>query len=222
VVRANDRIRVNVQLVDARSDRHLWAQSFEDSTSDVLALQERLAHEIAAHARVVLAPGEQVQTFQPSVKPASYDAYLRGLYFLNRREVVKSASYFQEAISIDPTYARAYAGLAEAIDSERTLNAMPSAEAVPKIIAAATKAIELDPSSGEAWSVLGIVANDCQWDWKAAEYDFKQAIALSPNYSIGELRYGLFLNVQGGRTKPRPTCAEPSSSIRSPSGSPVS
>jgi len=197
VIRSNGRIRLNVQLVDTRSDRTLWAQSFEEPASDVLALQEKLAHEIAAHARVLLVQPPQRNGVTASVNPEAYDNFLRGLYFLNRREPEKSASYFERAIALDPTYARAHAGLAEAIDSERTLSAMPAAEAVPRIIASAQRAIQLDPNSGEAWSVLAIVATDCQWDWSAAALDFKRALALSPNYSVGELRYGLYLNVQG-------------------------
>jgi TolB-like protein/Tfp pilus assembly protein PilF len=197
VIRSNGRIRLNVRLVDTRSDKNLWAQSFEESTSDVLALQERLAHEIAAHARVLLVLPPRREGSKETVNPEAYDYYLRGLYFLHRREPAKSAGYFERAIAIDQNYARAHAGLAEAIDSERTLNVMPSSEAVPKIIASAKRAIELDPDTGEAWSVLAIVANDCQWDWNAAEQYFKRALALSPNYSIGEMRYALYLNVQG-------------------------
>src|SRR6185312_1185125 len=108
IVRAGDRIRITAQLIDARTDRHLWAQSFEGPASDVLSLQDSVAQQIAARASLVLAPPSP----RPPVNPAAHDAYLLGRYFFHKQDVPHSLESFQQAIQIDPTYASAYAGYA--------------------------------------------------------------------------------------------------------------
>ena len=113
IVRSGDRIRITAQLIDARTDRHLWAQSFEGPASDVLSLQDSVAQQIATQARLVLAAPSP----RAPVKPAAHDAYLRGRYFFNKQDLPHSLESFQQAIALDPAYASAYAGYASALDA---------------------------------------------------------------------------------------------------------
>ena len=98
IVRSGDRIRITAQLIDARTDRHLWAQSFEGPASDVLSLQDSVAEQIATQARFVLAPPPP----HAPVNPAAHDAYLRGRYFFDKQDFTHSLEYFQQAIDLDP------------------------------------------------------------------------------------------------------------------------
>ena len=151
IVRSGDRIRITAQLIDARTDRHLWAQSFEGPASDVLTLQDSVAQQIATQARLVLAPSPP----RAPVNPAAHDAYLRGRYFFNKQDFSHSLEYFQQAIALDPTYASAYAGYASALDADTTNGIGTPEQLMPKAIAAAQRAIQLDPQNGEAYTELG-------------------------------------------------------------------
>ena len=197
VVRSGDKVRITAQLIDARSDKHLWAQSFESETSDILSLQDSVAREIASQTKTVLTPPARGDRNTNPINPAAYDAYLRGRYFLSKRDAVKSAAYFQQAISLDGSYASAYAGLADSIAAQVTFGAIKTQDGIPKALAAAKRAIELDPENGEAYVSLGAIETSYEWNWAAAERDLTHAIALSPSYSFAELRYAILLDVTG-------------------------
>jgi TolB-like protein/DNA-binding winged helix-turn-helix (wHTH) protein len=192
IVRAGDKVRITAQLIDTRDDRHLWAQSFEGSMSDLLSLQDSVANEVASHAKVTMAPAENSEARNAS--PAAYDAYLRGRYFLDRRDVLKSAGYFEQAISIDPNYAFAYSGLANALESKSALEVAAPEEVMPQAIAAAEHAIALDPADGEAYSALGAIDSTYLLDWKNAERNLLRGIELSPNDSMAEMHYAVYLD----------------------------
>jgi TolB-like protein/DNA-binding winged helix-turn-helix (wHTH) protein len=194
VVRSADKVRINTQLIDAASDKHLWAQSFESEASDLVALQDSVAREIAVQTRVTLAAPSQA-SHETDVNPAAHDAYLRGRYFLSKREADKSAGYFQEAIRLDPKYASAYAGLADARESQTLLLTARPEDAMPKGMAAAQHAIILDPQNGEAYSALGGIETTYEWNWAAAEQNLTRGIVLSPSYSLAEMRYAVYLDV---------------------------
>ena len=119
VIRSGDRVRITAQLIDARSDRHLWAKSFERNSKDVLALQDELASAIAREIHVKLTPAEESKlALAPSVNPEAYDAYLKGRYFFNRpsdENLSKAIALFEEATRKDPTYAPAFSGLSDAL-----------------------------------------------------------------------------------------------------------
>jgi TolB-like protein/DNA-binding winged helix-turn-helix (wHTH) protein/Tfp pilus assembly protein PilF len=194
VGRSGDKVRITAQLIDARNDKHLWAQSFESQTSDILSLQDSVAREIASQTKTVLtAPARGDRNTMP-INPAAYDAYLRGRYFLSKRDAIKSTAYFQQAISLDASYASAYAGLADAFETQSLFGDAKREDAMPKALAAAKRAIELDPENGEAYAALGAIETDYEWNWTAAERDLTRAIALSPSYSYAELRYAIFLD----------------------------
>ena len=191
VVRLGDRVRITAQLIDAREDKHLWAQSFEDRATDILALQDDVARKIAAEAKVALAP--KAASVDRPIDPGAQDAYLRGLYFVDRRDAVKSAAYFRQAISIEPTYAAAYAGLAQALITKGITELAPADEAMPQARAAANRAIEIDPASGEAYSALGTIETT-ERNWPAAERDLLRGIQLRPNNALAEMQYAIYLD----------------------------
>lgn len=130
----------------------------------------------------------------PNQNSAAREAYLRGRYFLSKREAGKSTAYFEQAVSLDPSSASAYAGLSDSLESEMLLGMARPEDAMPRAIVAARRAITLDPQSGEAYAALGGIETTYEWNWAAAEYNLTRGIALSPSYSYGEMRYAVFLD----------------------------
>jgi TolB-like protein/DNA-binding winged helix-turn-helix (wHTH) protein/Tfp pilus assembly protein PilF len=193
IVRSGDRIRITAQLIDARTDRHLWAQSFEGAASDVLFLQDSVARQIATQARLVLAAPSP----RPPVNPAAHDAYLRGRYFFHKQDFRRSIASFQQAIALDPTYASAHAGYASALDAATTFDIGTPEQLMPQAVAAAQRAIQLDPQNGEAYTELGSVQTIYQWDWTGAERNLTRGISLNPNDSIAEFKYAVYLDATG-------------------------
>ena len=198
VVRSGDRVRVTAQLIDARSDKHLWAQSFEGPLGDILSLQDNVAREIALQTRSVLTPAVRAElTNAKHVNPQAYDDFLRGLYFIQRREGNLATSYFRKAIDVDPDYAAAYAGLAEALVTQSLVDGEHISQIMPPAVAAAKKAIELDPNSGEAYTALGAIDTTYLLDWDAAERNLRKGIELSPSSSDAETWYAVYLTSVG-------------------------
>jgi TolB-like protein len=153
VTRAENRVRVTAQLIEASGDQHLWARTYERDLKDVLALQDAIAQDIAEQIRVKLTPKERSQLTQAhAVDPEAYDAYLRGRYRWSKRgaEVWKGLDYFQKAIEKDPSYALAYAGIADSFYILGINGNLSPREAFPKAKEAAIKALGLDPSLAQA------------------------------------------------------------------------
>jgi TolB-like protein/Flp pilus assembly protein TadD len=196
VTRSGDRVRITAQLIDARNDRHLWAQSFEGEMGDPLTLQDKVAREIAGQTKAALIPARNSGGGSPHVEAAAYDAYLRGLYCLHLREAHKSAAYFEQAVTLDSSYAAAYAGLASALNSESIVGEPTEADTESKALVAAQRAIQLDPGSGEAYTALGFIQLRNQ-NWAAAGQDLEKGLALSPNYSLAEMGYSVYLDAMG-------------------------
>ncbi len=189
IVRSGERIRITAQLIDARSDRHLWAQSFEGSASDVLSIQDSVAQQIAAQASFVLNPPSSLAP----VNPAALDAYLRGRYFFHKQDFPHSLESFKQAVALDPDYASAYAGYASALDAATAYNLGAPEHLMPQALAAARRAIQLDPRNGEAFTELGSVQTIYEWDWTAAEQNLVRGISLNPSDSIAEFKYATYL-----------------------------
>ena len=207
VSHSKDKVSIDMRLFDARSDRQLWAARFEDAPANLPALQKHIASEIASHARVLLTPSQQARLSSAKpLDPSAYDGYLQGRYLLSKRDFEGAVKMFRHAVVIDPGYARSWAGLAAGLadlSHARPLNmekgSNPAQGPIREAKAAARHAIELDPENGEAWSALGQIAFDAEWDWKTAEYDLQRAIELSPSDSTTELRYATFLSIVGRR-----------------------
>jgi TolB-like protein/DNA-binding winged helix-turn-helix (wHTH) protein/Tfp pilus assembly protein PilF len=198
VVRSGDQVRITTQLIDARRDAHLWAQSYERPISNILNVQDSIALEIASQVRASLTADERgLFTARAPIRPNAYDDYLRGRNQLTKQNpdaIQKSVEYFEQAIDDDPQYARAYAGLADAYTLLANYQAMLPAEAFPRAKAAATHALELDPNSPEAFGSLALVKHHFEWDWAGAEGDYKRAIELQPNFATAHHRYAWFLS----------------------------
>ena len=190
ISRSNDHVRLDLQLIRADTDTHLWAESYDRASAEVAALPAEAARDIAHRLDSSIAS----PAIARYVNPEAHDAYLRGRYFLQKREADKSAAYFQQAISIDPSWSEAYAGLAAALESEGVLIMIPPEEAMTRSEAAARHAIALDPQNGEAYSTLGLIQSTYEWKWPDAEENLKRGIALSPNSPDAELRYAIYLD----------------------------
>ena len=203
VLRSGDQVRITAQLIQARDDRHLWSHSYEGELRDVLALQNRVATAIAQQIQINLKPTEQVALkTEKAVNPEAHEAYLRGRYFWNKRTndgLRKAIDYFNQAIAKDPTYAQAYTGLADsyALLGDWEYGGMAPKEAFPKAEAAATKALQLDDTLGEAHTSLAFCLDLYDWNWDSAEVEFKRAIELNPGYATAHHWYGWHLAVLG-------------------------
>ena len=193
IVRSGDRVRITAQLIDVRDDRHLWAQSYEEPIIDILTLQDKVVREITLQTQAALKPGRE-RVHAERINPAAYDAYLRGLYLLNQRDIDKSVTYFQQAVALDSTYAGAYAGLAEALTTQALGRGSAQAHEQSQALAAAKRAIELDPESGEAYAALGLVEINFEKDWQAAGRDLEKGLALSPGNTLAEMQYAIYLD----------------------------
>jgi len=199
VLRQNDRVRVNLQLIHAPDDRHLWASQYDRDLKNVLELQTELARAVSQQVQAKLTPQEhgRLQVAQRPVNPQAYEAYLRGRYHWNRRNeesLRKSIEYYERALEIDPQYAPAYAGLA---DSYMTLGfgrmkSMRWDDARPRVKQAAAKAVELDPELAEAHAALGNILT-YDWDFAAAAREFQHAIRLNPGSATAYYWYSIHL-----------------------------
>jgi TolB-like protein/DNA-binding winged helix-turn-helix (wHTH) protein/Tfp pilus assembly protein PilF len=201
VVRDDNRVRITAQLIETSSDHHLWAKSYERDLKDTLALQDEIAQDVAEQIRAKLTSRERsLLTKVHAVDPEAHDAYLKGRYWWHAKTLdgsQKSLDYFQKAIAKDPTYALAYAGLADTFVSMAWNFHLPAKEAFPKVKEAAIKAVELDPSLAEAHASLASAQFSYYWDWTVAEHEFKQAIALNPNYAQAYHYYSYYLMAMG-------------------------
>jgi TolB-like protein/DNA-binding winged helix-turn-helix (wHTH) protein/Flp pilus assembly protein TadD len=200
VLRSDGRLRLTVQLVDARTDRHLWAGSFERALEDVLALQADLARAVAREIEVTVSAQEEALWARARpVDPEAYDLYLRGRYFWGQRsrEALRKSLYsFQRAIDRDPGFAPAHAGLAISYAPLTYWGYMPPATARPAMEAAARRALELDPNLVEA-HIGQAVVKVFSWDWEGGEQAWRRIIARSPNHATSRLWYGLLLETRG-------------------------
>jgi TolB-like protein/DNA-binding winged helix-turn-helix (wHTH) protein/Tfp pilus assembly protein PilF len=190
VLLAGGRVRITAQLIRAADDRHLWAEAYERDVRDVVFLQDEVARDITEQIAKNMVGQQQTrpQASPSSINPEAHDAYLRGRYFWNKRTeagYTDAISYFQKATEIDPNYARAYAGLA---DAYALLGSWPNASisrslAMPKAKQAALKALQLDDQLAEAHTSLAFVEMHYDWKFKDAETEFQLALQLSPSYS---------------------------------------
>jgi len=202
VSRSGDKVRITAQLIDARADKHLWAQSFERSSRDVLALQAELASAIAREVNVRLTPSEQSRLTAPrSVNPEAHDAYLKGRYFFNRPSddnLQKAIGQFEDAVRLSPTFAPAFSGLSDAyLWAGYNEGFLTATEAKPRARAAAEKAVELDDRSAEAHTSLGVFKLFYEYDLPGCEREFRRAFTLNPNYAFAHDQFGMALAFQG-------------------------
>ena len=203
VLRSGDQVRITAQLIEASSDKHLWSQSYQGELRDTLSLQSQVARAIADQIRINLNPQEQAALKTVKVvNPEAYESYLKGRYFWNKRtgDGLKVArAYFNQAIEEDPTYARAYSGLADtyALLGDWQYAVMTPKEALPKAKAAATKALELDSALREAHNSLAFCLDGFDWNFDSAGQEFRRAIDLNPGYATAHHWYAWHLGLLG-------------------------
>jgi serine/threonine-protein kinase len=188
-------------LINVEDGFHLWSNVYEREQSDVFAIQDDLSHAIIAALQVQLT-GDQEQSFanrQPA-SMAAYNLYLQGRYFWNKRTeeaLKKSLEYFQQALDLDPTYALAYAGMADAYNILGSWMYVEPKEAYPKARAAVQRALEIDEGLAEAHAALAHCKYEYDWDWQGAESEYRRALTLNPNYAGAHYGYAKLLEHLG-------------------------
>jgi TolB-like protein/DNA-binding winged helix-turn-helix (wHTH) protein/Tfp pilus assembly protein PilF len=192
VLRSGSRVRITAQLIGAAADKHLWAQSYEGDVRDTLALQKRVAREIAEQIRIKLTPREAaVLKNVKEVTPEAYDSYLKGRYFWNKRTgegFKKAAVYFSRAIASDPNYALPHSGLADIYQlSDHPQLAREEVQ----------KALKLDDQSAEAHNSFANLLYLFEGDWQGADREFKRALELGHNYVPAHHWYSMYLALAG-------------------------
>jgi len=203
VLRFGDQVRITAQLIQAPTDEHLWADSYEGNLRDTLALQKKVATKIAEQIRIEVTPQEQAALRSvKAINPDAYENYLKGRFFWNKRSadgLKKAVDYFSQAIAEDPNYAAAYSGLADAyaLSGDWQYAVMTPKEAMPRAKAAAMKALELDDNLGEAHASLAFCLDGFDWNFEAADREFRRAIELNPGYATAHHWYSWHLSLLG-------------------------
>jgi serine/threonine protein kinase/Tfp pilus assembly protein PilF len=201
VQKAADQVRVSVQLINAETDSHLWAETFDRKLIDIFEVESEIAKAIAHSLNAKLTHSErQAIAVRPTANPEAYELYLKGRFFWNKRtgaDMRKAIDYFYQAIAKDPNYALAYAGLADCYDLLHEYSELSPKESYPKAKAAAIKALELDDTLGEAHTSLAYSLMNYDWDWRSAEREYQRAIQLNPNYATAHQWYAECLSMLG-------------------------
>ena len=210
IQRTDDRVRVTAQLIEAKTDTHLWARAYDERLTDVLNVQANLAREIASQVQRRLSPSASASEASPTpplrpVEPAVYEQVLLGRFFLNRMtraDVVKAIELLEGAVAKDSSYAPAYSALAEAYNNLGSVFVAGAAPASARLsaIRAALHAIELDPYSADAYAALGTTSLR-ELDWAQASSALHKAIELSPSCVAAHLSYSNYLVSRGELAK---------------------
>jgi TolB-like protein/DNA-binding winged helix-turn-helix (wHTH) protein len=200
VLRSGDRIRIAARLVEAPTEKQLWAQNYEGDMRDVLGLQSRVASAVAEQIRVKVTAHEQAKlTGAQEVDPEAYEALLKGNYFFRQNSpetTQKSLQYFQKAVEIDPKFAPAYVGIARSYNFLGE-GAVPVGEATAAADSAVAKALQLQPDLSEAYAERGWTLLFYHWDFPGAERDFRHALELNPGSFDAHEGYGTYQVVMG-------------------------
>lgn len=200
ILQLEKRLIVRAEMIDVQTGWHIWGEQYHHKLSDVLKVQREMSQRISIALRHTLIGEEGVKVNSSVTENAeAHKAYLKGRYHWSKFDPIsskKAADYFVQAIEIDPTYALAYAGLADAYYRLSNVYA-PTREAMPKAKAAAEKALEIDDTLSEAHAAMGIIKLCYEWDWLGAEEEFNRAIESNHNNAIAHQRYGLYFNLLG-------------------------
>jgi TolB-like protein/Tfp pilus assembly protein PilF len=200
VFRSDEHVRITALLVDAGSDRQLWASSYEGDMRDILRLQRTTAQAIVNEIKVSLTSEERdrLATAQ-SLDPQAYEAYLRGRQSLNERIVglERGIEFFERSLGEDPNFALAHAGLAECYALQAAWGIRDGREVFPKAKVAASRALQIDPALADAHLFLAFVLSSFDFDWIAAEAEYRRALELSPNSPWAHHYFGYFFVSMG-------------------------
>ena len=202
VQKASDQVRVNVQLINALTDAHLWADTYDRKLTDIFAVESEIAKTIAETLQARLSGSEKTSIAKtPTVNPEAYELYLKGRFFWNKRtgaDLKTAAQYFERALIADPSYGSAYAGLAQSYLLIPVFGAGAPRDFFPKAMVAAHRATKLDETSAEGHSALAMLVL-FDFKFKESEEEFRRAIELNPNYATAHHWFGNSLLVTLGR-----------------------
>jgi tetratricopeptide (TPR) repeat protein len=200
VLREGSQVRITAQLIEAATDQHLWAQSYQRDLHGVLALQGEIAGAIADEVRAAITPTERAHLARARrVNPETYEAYLEGMFYLNQATpegYERGLAILNAAVAKDPAEPLAYVGLASGYVALGH-SAGARLEFFPMARAAAMKALSLDETLAEAHAALADVKLYYEWDWAGAEAEFQRAFKLNPNIASAHYHYAWFLALQG-------------------------
>jgi serine/threonine protein kinase/Tfp pilus assembly protein PilF len=201
VRKSGDRLRITAQLISVKDGFHLWSEKYDRDLEDIFAIQDEISLAIVDKLKVKLLGEERSALVKRyTADKEAHNLYLKGLYFWNRRlegGMKTAMEHFHQAVDRDPGYALAYVGIADTYSSTGFLGYLPPNETFPKSREAARKALEIDDALGEAHASLAFTNMFFDWDWGAAEAEFKRAIELNPNYATAHQWYGLYLTLMG-------------------------
>jgi len=201
IQKLGDRIRVTVRLVRVGDGGQLWADKFDEKSTDIFLVQDSISEQVA-EALAIRLTGDERDLLRKhyTANTEAYQLYLKGRYFLNKsaeEDFRKSIEYFEQALERDPNYAMAYAGLADSYAQLGNYGLIQMKESYSKARAAATRALERDEKLGEAHASLAVILTNYYWDWAEAEKQFKRAIELNPNYAMAHNWYSQYLAFMG-------------------------
>lgn len=203
----NDKIRINVQLISAKEDKHVWAEHFDKDLTEILSFISEVSAQIADQLEIILSPEEkeQVEKIYTEIKEA-YKLYLEGRFYYQLRtkeNFEKSIALYNQALALDSDFCLAYAGLADSYVTSTAYSFLPRETGIPKSRAFALKALKIDNNLAEAHATLGAIATYFDYDWDMAEKEFKRALKINPNYVRALKLYSEFMDVTGNREMAR-------------------
>ena len=201
IQRHKEDVSIRVQVIRAKHEDHVWGDEYDGKWEDIFSIQDEIALKVADELKAVLSP-EEIRKIEknPTENLEAYNLYLKGRYFWNKRTAEgfqMGIEYFDQAIEKDPAYSLAYAGIADCYNLLGWHDLLPSKEVYPKAKAAAEKALMMDETLSEAHASLAYVKLLYDWDWLAAEKEFKRALELNPNYAVAHQWYSEYLKYMG-------------------------
>lgn len=204
IIQRGDQLTISAELIDVRDNKQLWGEKYDRKVTDLLAVQREIAQEITSNLRLKLSGESENRVTKPYTEsPEAYQLYLKGRFYWNQRteeSYQKAIDYFRQAIEKDPNFALAFTGLADTYSFLSGQGIRPPQDVFPLAKEAAIKAIEIDNSLSEAHTSLAYVKLYYDWDWAAAEQEYKKAIELNPNYATPHHGYA-YLLILSGRTE---------------------
>ncbi|MFL1011019.1 helix-turn-helix domain-containing protein [Flavisericum labens] len=208
VQKQRDKIRIVVQLIDARKDVHIWSDDYERQNKDIFAMQSDIAKEIVKQLEVALSPSDEKRIVEaPTENYQAYNLYLKGRFFWDKRteaDLKRSVKYFEDAIALDSLYAPAYAGLGDAYKVMAFWGWYhPRDEGIKKAKLYSKKALAINQNISSAYGVLGDISFWVDWNWKQAEKELKQAVLLGPSNANAHHSYAELMNILGRKDEAR-------------------